>query len=109
MVSLGIDPAAALYHGFYSLDGYSNNYPLSYKHRFREVIAPELAKSEYLTDYFDDWGNRCYMFSAECPGYYTIEKKGFRFMDYSIDAEIWDADIFFPPPVFKTRIYRGLC
>ncbi len=86
VVSLGIDPAAALYHGFYSLDGYSNNYPLSYKHRFREVIAPELAKSEYLTDYFDDWGNRCYMFSAECPGYYTIEKKGFRFMDYSIDA-----------------------
>lgn len=87
VVSLGIDPAAALYHGFYCLDGYSNNYPLSYKHSFREVIAPELAKSEYLRDGFDDWGNRCYLFSAECPGYYTIEKNGFFFSNYTLDVE----------------------
>ena len=37
---LGISPAPALMHGFYTVDGYSNNYPLEYKHRFREVIAP---------------------------------------------------------------------
>lgn len=55
VVSLGIDPAAALYHGFYCLDGYSNNYDLAYKHRFREIIAPELDKSEYLTEQFDGW------------------------------------------------------
>ena len=35
----------------------------------------------------DHWGNRCYLFSAECPGYYTIEKGGFYFQDYTIDAE----------------------
>ncbi len=87
VVSLGMDPAAALYHGFYCLDGYSNNYPLAYKHRFREIIAPELAKSEYLQDSFDDWGNRCYLFSAECPGYYTIEKNGFSFASYTLDVE----------------------
>lgn len=87
VASLGIDPAAALYHGFYCLDGYSNNYSLEYKHAFRRIIAPELAKSEYLTDYFDSWGNRCYLFSAECPGYYTIEKGGFFFQDYSLDTE----------------------
>ena len=87
VVSLGIDPAAALYYGFYCLDGYSNNYPLAYKHRFREIIRPELEKSEYLTDYFDNWGNRCYLFSAECPGYYTIEKGGFTFQDYRVNAE----------------------
>lgn len=87
VVSLGIDPAAALYHGFYCLDGYSNNYSLEYKHRFREIIAPELDKSEYLADNFDQWGNRCYLFSAECPGYYTIEKGGFYFQDYEINAE----------------------
>jgi len=85
VVSLGIDPAAALYHGFYCLDGYSNNYSLDYKHRFREVIEPELEKSEYLRNYFDTWGNRCYLFSAECPGYYTIEKNGFYFRDYRIN------------------------
>lgn len=87
VVSLGIDPAAALYHGFYCLDGYSNNYSLEYKHRFREIIAPELDKSEYLADNFDQWGNRCYLFSAECPGYYTIEKGGFYFQNYEINAE----------------------
>lgn len=87
VVSLGIDPAAALYHGFYCLDGYSNNYDLNYKHRFRRIIAPELNKSEYLADNFDHWGNRCYLFSAECPGYYTIEKGGFYFQNYEIDTE----------------------
>lgn len=87
VVSLGIDPAAALYHGFYCQDGYSNNYDLNYKHRFRKIIAPELEKSEYLADQFDHWGNRCYLFSAECPGYYTIQKGGFYFQNYEIDAE----------------------
>lgn len=87
VVSLGIDPAAALYHGFYCLDGYSNNYPLEYKHEFRSIIASELDKNGYLTEYFDGWGNRCYLFSAECPGYYTIEKGGFYFQNYSIDIE----------------------
>ncbi len=51
------------------------------------MIEPELAKSEYLTEYFDGWGNRCYLFSAECPGYYTIEKGGFYFQDYQLNRE----------------------
>jgi hypothetical protein len=87
VVSLGIDPAAAIYQGFYCIDGYSNNYSLDYKHRFREIIAPELAKSEYLTQYFDGWGNRCYLFSAECPGYYMIQRGGFYFQDYSVNTD----------------------
>lgn len=87
VVSLGIDPAAALYHGFYCLDGYSNNYSLDYKHRFRKVLGPELEKSEYLRAYFDRWGNRCYLFSSECPGYVTIEKHGFFFQDYQLDTD----------------------
>lgn len=87
VASLGIDPAAALYHGFYCIDGYSNNYSLEYKHDFRKIIALELDKSEYLTAYFDEWGNRCYLFSAECPGYYMIEKGSFYFQDWEIDTE----------------------
>lgn len=86
VVSLGIDPAAALYHGFYCLDGYSNNYSLEYKHAFREVIAPALVESDYLRDYYDNWGNRCYIFGSECPGYYTIEKNGFFFSHLEMDA-----------------------
>lgn len=87
VVSLGMDPAAALYHGFYCLDGYSNNYALEYKHQFGRILEPELQKSEYLRDYFDNWGNRCYLFSAECPGYYTIEKGGFVFQAYELDVQ----------------------
>lgn len=87
VVSLGIAPAVALYHGFYCLDGYSNNYSLEYKEQFRRVIAPELEKSDYLREYFDDWGNRCYLFSAEISGYVTVEKNGFFFQDYSLDTK----------------------
>lgn len=87
VVSLGIDPAAALYHGFYCLDGYSNNYSMEYKHSFRRVIAPALDKSDYLREYYDNWGNRCYLFGTESPGYYTIEKGGFYFQHLEMDVE----------------------
>lgn len=86
VASLGIDPAAALYHGFYCIDGYSNNYALSYKHAFREVIAPELEQSEWLKTYFDTWGNRCYLFSHEIPGYYNIEKNSFWYNDLQLNT-----------------------
>ncbi|MDR2044025.1 MAG: DUF6044 family protein [Clostridium sp.] len=74
VVSLGIYPAAALFNGFYCLDGYSNNYPLSYKEEFRRIIAPELEKSEALRLYYDDWGSRCYFFSAELGTYSLVSK-----------------------------------
>jgi len=61
---LGMSPAPALMHGFYTADGYSNNYPLEYKHRFRKVIARELEKSGETAAYFDTWGSRCYLFNA---------------------------------------------
>jgi hypothetical protein len=71
-VSLGITPAAALYNGFYCLDGYSNFYPLEYKHEFRQVIEKELEKSDELRVYFDAWGNRCYLFNGETGNYMMI-------------------------------------
>jgi Protein of unknown function (DUF6044) len=62
---LGLPPAVAQLSGFYTLDSYQSTYPLSYKHRFRPLIAGELARSPELQRYFDDWGSRCYLFSAE--------------------------------------------
>ena len=62
---LGLPPTVAQLNGFYTLDSYQNNYPLRYKHQFRPLIAGELAKSPPLRAYFDYWGNRCYLFSAE--------------------------------------------
>lgn len=87
VVSLGIYPAAAAYNGFYCLDGYSNNYPLEYKHEFREIMQGELEKSDYVRDFFDNWGNRCYITTAEQANYYTFEKK-WNSVIYDLDLNI---------------------
>ena len=86
VASLGIEPAAALYHGFYCVDGYSNNYSLSYKHAFREVIAPELALNDWIRVYFDTWGNRCYLTSHETGGSCQLQKDSFVFRELRIDT-----------------------
>ena len=62
---LGLAPGVAQLNDFYTLDSYQNYYPLAYKRRFRPLIAGELAKSPTLRSYFDAWGSRCYLFSAE--------------------------------------------
>ncbi|MBQ8821655.1 MAG: hypothetical protein IJZ82_03350 [Lachnospiraceae bacterium] len=71
---LGMSPAPSLMHGFYTVDGYSNNYSLEYKHRFRKVIAPELDKVKESAVYFDTWGNRCYLLNSGSGNYYMIPK-----------------------------------
>jgi hypothetical protein len=38
---------------------------LSYKQRFREIIAEELEKSDRWRKYFDRWGSRCYVYVSE--------------------------------------------
>ncbi len=65
VISVGLHPAISQYNGFYTIDGYFTNYPLSYKHEFRKIIAEELDKDEDLKNYFDNWGSRCYAYSAE--------------------------------------------
>ena len=65
VVSLGLHPSIAQFNGFYTLDSYQNNYPLSYKNKFRTIIDEELNKDEALRNYFVNWGNRCYLFSHE--------------------------------------------
>ncbi|MBO5342191.1 MAG: hypothetical protein J6A73_05870 [Lachnospiraceae bacterium] len=62
---VGFVPAIAQANGFYTVDAYSTNYPLDYKYKFRTVIEKELDKSATLTSYYDHWGSRCYIFSAE--------------------------------------------
>lgn len=65
VASLGIHPSVAQHNGFYTLDGYHNNYPLAYKHEFRKVIAKELDKDPELMHRYDEWGNGCLLYSAE--------------------------------------------
>lgn len=76
VASIGIHPAISLYNGFFTIDGYFYNYPLSYKQKFREVISPELNKSERWRTYYDGWGNRAYIFSPGLDGFTTSKDKG---------------------------------
>ncbi len=76
VVHIGISPVVSLINGFYTVDGYSNNYPLEYKQKFREVITGELELNDYNKAYFDGWGNRCYAFYHEWGNAYLL-KKGF--------------------------------
>lgn len=85
---LGISPAPALMHGFYTADGYSNNYPLDYKHAFRQVIAAEMDEAPETAVYFDKWGNRCYLFNSQTGTYWMLEKgSGVRYEGLKFDME----------------------
>jgi hypothetical protein len=84
---LGLPPAVAQLNGFYTLDSYQTVYPLAYKHAFRPIIAGELAKSPELATYFDAWGNRCYLFSAELGRTFLVGKTPVRTVQhYAFDA-----------------------
>lgn len=88
VVSLGIHPSVALYHGYTCADGYSNNYDLAYKHRFRQIMAGELEKNDETRRYFDEWGNRLYL--AGVPyginGMVPKGQPGYTDLDYDLDA-----------------------
>lgn len=60
---IGLSPAPSLVYGFYTVDGYSNNYPLSYKKAFRKVIAKVLEEDDAIRSYYDTWGSRVYLFT----------------------------------------------
>jgi hypothetical protein len=74
VASIGLHPAIAQYNGFYTLDTYNNFYPLSYKYKFRKIIEKELAKNKTIRTYFDEWGGRCYIFTAELGKHYMFKK-----------------------------------
>lgn len=88
VVSLCIYPAAAAYNGFYCVDAYSNNYDVNYKHEFRDVISPQLERSEYLREWFDEWGNRCYLVLNESMNLFNYEKSwGTYTNDYDLNFD----------------------
>lgn len=92
VVSVGMFPAVAEYNGFYTLDSYRVNYPVIYKHKFRNVISRELDKNETLRQYFDSWGSRCYVFSSELDlqgNRYLCSKKDKMVLEHlDIDTQI---------------------
>ena len=62
---LGFHPSIAHYNGLRTIGGHQTQYDLNYKHAFRKIIADELNKNSEIKKEFDDFGNRCYLFSSE--------------------------------------------
>jgi hypothetical protein len=75
VVSLGLQPAAALYNGFYTIDGYFTNYPVAYKRQFHEIIEDELNKNERANQFFNNWGSVVILLSDELND--RLEGRGF--------------------------------
>ena len=44
------------------IDGYHNLYHLEYKKKFKKIIQEELNQNETIKDYYENWGNRVYMY-----------------------------------------------
>ncbi|RJP85531.1 MAG: hypothetical protein C4518_15620 [Desulfobacteraceae bacterium] len=87
VISLGLHPSICQYNGFYTLDGYLADYPLAYKHAFKEVIAGELIKNENLSSYFDNWGSRAYIFLAQDIGYQNIKNNNNVINDLDLNVD----------------------
>nr|WP_290438862.1 DUF6044 family protein [Roseobacter denitrificans] len=117
VVSLGIHPAIAAYNGFHTADWYLTYYPLEKKRAMRGVIAKELEKSAGLKRYFDDWGNRLYLFSAELDRDFLARRRtdAIQMPEYDLDrlralgvtyifsrVELYDA-----PPLFGEYRHPG--
>jgi hypothetical protein len=74
VVCFGFYPGIAQFNGFHTLDAYLSIYPLSYKLAFRKVISKELDKSADLKSFYDDWGNKVFLFSSELGKELTYTK-----------------------------------
>lgn len=71
--SIGIPPAISQYNGFWTIDGYSSNYPLSYKHDFRKIIQNELDKNPSNKGFFDHWGSQCIILYDQGAGFFDTQ------------------------------------
>ena len=64
LIHFGLSPSPSKYAGIPVLDDYQGDYQKAYKIEFRKIIEKELNKSKKLEKYFDEWGSRCYLYSA---------------------------------------------
>jgi len=64
LVSVGVDPMVASVNGFRHLDGFYQQYPVSYKDKFHKILKPEFDIDTTNKDYFEGWGARVYVFAS---------------------------------------------
>lgn len=64
VASVGIHPAVSLYNGFYTVDGYAPNYPLSYKHQFTKLVEKNFLLNPNAYSFIEKWGSKCYLIAG---------------------------------------------
>lgn len=65
VISIGMSPTIAQFHDYPTLDGLFSVYDLNFKHQFRKIMHLELESNPKIKEKFDQWGNRCYLYSSE--------------------------------------------
>ena len=60
IISIGLDPFAAIANDIKTIDGYHNLYPLGYKIKFYEIIKDELKNNKLWENYYQSYGSRVY-------------------------------------------------
>lgn len=89
VVSVGMHPSITQYNQFNTLDGYQNNYLLSYKKKFRKIIEAELDKSPDMRDFYDKTGNRSYVYSSELwMKYFFVINKNEKVEIQNLDVDL---------------------
>lgn len=87
VASVGIHPAVSLYNSFYTLDGYAVNYPLSYKHQFRQLVEKNFVHSLNYRQFIDNWGSKCYLMAGDYS--YDDYQKGSVIENFYFNAELF--------------------
>jgi hypothetical protein len=88
VASVGIHPAVALYNGFYTLDGYISNYPISYKHTFTRLVEKNFSIYPNSRLFIENWGSKCYLIA----GIYDVDE---YVQGAVIDHFYFDAPLFY--------------
>jgi len=92
VAALGYHANVLIYNGFNCIDGYNNLYPLSYKQRFRKLIAPELEINELARESYDNWAwSRMYLYN-ENLSYYSTRDKNTAPVKLNINMDVFKND-----------------
>jgi hypothetical protein len=89
VASVGIHPAVSLYNGFYTLDGYAANYPLSYKYQFKQLVEKNFLLNPNAYQFIEYWGSKCYLIAGEYD--YDEYQRGGVIENFYFNAELFYA------------------
>lgn len=110
VISVELDPMIAPMNGIASLDGYYPDYPLEYKHQFREIIKTSLSESGRKT-YYDNWGSRVYTFhkDPETIDFCAAKNLGANYVISSKPILIDTVKVINYSEIYDTYLYKISC